>query len=43
MTIRIKVDEDLSQRIANIFVEHGYDAISILEQDWQGLIDGDVW
>lgn len=30
MSVRVKVDEDLSQQVADLFVEHGHDAITVV-------------
>jgi predicted nuclease of predicted toxin-antitoxin system len=43
LTSRVKVDEDLPQQIADLFVSHGHDAKTVVGQGWQGFPDTDIW
>lgn len=43
MAIRVKVDEDLPQEVADTFTGYGYDATTVLRQGWQGLRDEELW
>jgi predicted nuclease of predicted toxin-antitoxin system len=40
---RLKVDENLPSEIADLLVAYGHDAMTVLDQGWQGLADGDLW
>jgi predicted nuclease of predicted toxin-antitoxin system len=39
----VKVDEDLSEEVAEVFITAGYDAITAHAQGWAGLIDDELW
>ncbi len=43
MPIRIKVDENLPEQIAELFNAHGHDAVTVGDQGWQGLADDELW
>lgn len=43
MNIRVKVDEDLPQQVADLFAARGCDATTVVVQGWQGLPDGALW
>src|SRR6476620_5521935 len=43
MPIRIKVDENLPDQIADVFNAHGYDAVTVGDQGWQGLANDELW
>jgi predicted nuclease of predicted toxin-antitoxin system len=43
MPIRIKVDENLPEQIADLFNAHGYDALTVGDQGWRGLADDELW
>lgn len=43
MALRVKIDEDLPKQIADIFIQHGYEAATVVEQGWQGLSDEQLW
>lgn len=43
MSVRVKIDEDLSKQVADIFAAHGYDAMTVVAQGWQGLTDQELW
>jgi predicted nuclease of predicted toxin-antitoxin system len=36
---RLKVDENLPDEIADLFVRHGYDAVTVADQGWRGMAD----
>jgi predicted nuclease of predicted toxin-antitoxin system len=40
---RFKVDENLPDEIAELFVRHGYDAVTVADQGWRGMADHDLW
>jgi predicted nuclease of predicted toxin-antitoxin system len=40
---RIKVDEDLPHQIADLLIERGHDALTVVGQGWQGFSDEDLW
>ncbi len=40
---RLKVDENLPEEIADLFVRHGHDAVTVADQDWRGMADRDLW
>ncbi len=39
----MKVDEDLPRRIADLLSAQGHDAVTVLEQGWQGAPDDVLW
>jgi predicted nuclease of predicted toxin-antitoxin system len=39
----LKVDENLPDQLADLLVQHGYDAVTVADQDWRGMADGDLW
>lgn len=43
MSIRVQVDEDLPRQVADVFVQHGHDAVTVVMQGWQGLADDALW
>ena len=43
MSIRVKVDEDLPRQVADLFAERGHDAVTVVMQGWQGLVDDALW
>jgi len=43
MSTRVKVDEDLPQQVADLFTQHGYDAMTVVTQGWRGLPDEELW
>jgi predicted nuclease of predicted toxin-antitoxin system len=40
---RLKVDEDLPPAIAELLNAHGYDAVTVGDQGWQGMTDDELW
>jgi predicted nuclease of predicted toxin-antitoxin system len=40
---RLKVDENLPDEIADLFVRHGHDAVTVADQGWRGKADSDLW
>ena len=43
MNARVKIDEDLPRQIGHLLTERGYDALTVVEQGWQGLADEILW
>ena len=43
MAVRLKVDENLPGDVADALVSHGYDAVTVGDQGWQGLNDDELW
>ena len=43
MNSRVKVDEDLPWRAAELIAAHGYDAKTVVGQGWQGVRDEVLW
>ncbi|RIK31322.1 MAG: hypothetical protein DCC56_03815 [Anaerolineae bacterium] len=43
MALKVKVDEDLPRRVAQLLREHGYDAASVMEQNMGGWKDPQLW
>lgn len=43
MTARMKIDEDLPSEIGQLFMQHGYDALSVSAQGWSGISDPALW
>jgi predicted nuclease of predicted toxin-antitoxin system len=43
VTVRVKVDEDLPRQIADLLIDSGYEAATVVEQGWQGLSDEALW
>ena len=39
----VKVDEDLSEEVAEISTAAGYEAITVRSQGWAGLLDDELW
>jgi predicted nuclease of predicted toxin-antitoxin system len=39
----LKVDENLPDEIAELFVGHGHDAITVADQGWCGMVDRELW
>jgi predicted nuclease of predicted toxin-antitoxin system len=40
---RLKVDENLPDEIAELFLRHGHDAVTVADQGWEGLPDDELW
>jgi predicted nuclease of predicted toxin-antitoxin system len=40
---RLKVDENLPDEIAELLNGHGHDAVTVSDQGWEGLADGELW
>jgi predicted nuclease of predicted toxin-antitoxin system len=40
---RLKIDENLPDEIAGLFVQHGHDAVTVVDQGWRGMPDGELW
>jgi predicted nuclease of predicted toxin-antitoxin system len=40
---RVKIDEDLPRQIRNLLSERGCDALTVVEQGWQGVADEILW
>jgi predicted nuclease of predicted toxin-antitoxin system len=40
---RLKVDEDLPPAIADLLTAHGYDAVTVGDQGWQGMPEDELW
>lgn len=43
MSLRVKVDEDLSEEVAAVFATAGYVADTVRSQGWGGLLDDELW
>lgn len=43
MTTHIKVDEDLPALIADMLNARGHNAVTVLQQGWQGIADDELW
>ena len=43
MSVRVKLDEDLSLLVAEPLVEAGYMVTSVAEQGWSGKTDVELW
>lgn len=43
MGMRVKLDEDLSPLVAEPLRAGGYEALSVVEQNWGGLTDFELW
>lgn len=43
MVARLKVDENLPEQLAELFVELGHDAVTVAEQGWCGIADPGLW
>ena len=43
MPARLKADENLPSEIADLLNEHGHDAVTVVDQGWRGLTDGELW
>ena len=43
MAARLKVDENLPREIALLMQAHGHDAVTVIDQGWRGLPDGELW
>jgi predicted nuclease of predicted toxin-antitoxin system len=41
--MKIKVDEDLPNKVIQVHREQGYQAVSIIEQEMGGFKDADLW
>jgi predicted nuclease of predicted toxin-antitoxin system len=41
--VRVKVDEDLPRQIVNMLNMQGHQAVSVLDQGWQGVSDDVLW
>jgi predicted nuclease of predicted toxin-antitoxin system len=41
--VRLKVDENLPNEIANLFNDDGHDAVTVADQGWEGLADDELW
>lgn len=43
MSLRVKLDEDLSPVVAQPLLEAGYAVATVASQGWSGLPDADLW
>lgn len=43
MAVRLKVDENLPDEIAELFVRRGHDAVTVADQGWCGIADRELW
>jgi predicted nuclease of predicted toxin-antitoxin system len=43
VAVRLKVDENLPHEIADLLIRHGYDAVTVADQGWQGMTDSGLW
>ncbi|MDR4503313.1 MAG: DUF5615 family PIN-like protein [Candidatus Scalindua sp.] len=41
--MKIKVDEDLPNKVVELLREQGYQAVSVIEQEMGGFKDADLW
>jgi len=41
--VRLKVDENLPNEIAESLNRHGCDALTVRNQGWQGIADDELW
>jgi hypothetical protein len=39
---RFKIDENLPDEIADLFIRHGHDAVTVADQGWRGMADDDL-
>jgi predicted nuclease of predicted toxin-antitoxin system len=37
--VRLKVDENLPDQLADLLIQHGYDAVTVADQGWRGMAD----
>jgi predicted nuclease of predicted toxin-antitoxin system len=40
---RVKVDEDLPRQIVDLLTAQGHEAVTVVEQGWQGVSDDVLW
>jgi uncharacterized protein DUF5615 len=40
---KLKVDENLPEELADLFVGCGHDAVTVADQGWRGMPDPDLW
>jgi predicted nuclease of predicted toxin-antitoxin system len=43
VAVKLKVDENLPEEIADLLTRHGYDAVTVADQGWRGMADPDLW
>jgi predicted nuclease of predicted toxin-antitoxin system len=43
VAVRLKVDENLPDEIADVFIAHGHDALTVEDQGWRGFSDDALW
>jgi predicted nuclease of predicted toxin-antitoxin system len=43
VSARAKVDENLPRQIADLLIARGHDAVTVVEQGWQGATDDVLW
>jgi predicted nuclease of predicted toxin-antitoxin system len=43
VAVRLKVDENLPDEIADLFVRDGHDAVTVADQGWRGMADSELW
>jgi predicted nuclease of predicted toxin-antitoxin system len=41
--VRLKVDENLPDQLADLLAELGHDAVTVADQGWRGIADRDLW
>jgi predicted nuclease of predicted toxin-antitoxin system len=41
--VRLKVDENLPDQLADVLTELGHDAVTVADQGWLGIADRDLW
>jgi predicted nuclease of predicted toxin-antitoxin system len=40
---RFKIDENLPDEIADLFIRRGHDTVTVADQGWRGMADDDLW
>lgn len=43
MSVCLKIDEDLPRQLAGLLIARGHDALTVVEQGWQGVADDILW
>ncbi len=41
--MKVKIDEDLPEQVADVFSSHGHDATTVRIQGWSGMPDDELW
>jgi len=43
VAVKLKIDENLPDEIADLFARRGYDAVTVADQGWRGMADPELW